>query len=90
MRSLTSLSSAMPTSWRGAGLVAAEVCRQQGSVSINDVRERIQTPRATCNPSVLGAVFRTKQFVKMIGLVTEANHPQAHATQWCAFINYRS
>jgi hypothetical protein len=56
--------------------VAAEVCRQHGSVSINDVRERVQIP-AHLNPSVLGAVFRTKQFVK-VGLV-EANHPQAHA-----------
>jgi hypothetical protein len=57
-------------------VVAAEVCRQRGSVSINDVRERVQIP-AHLHPSVLGAVFRTKQFVK-VGLV-EANHPQAHA-----------
>ena len=56
--------------------IAAEVCRQQGSVSINDVRERIQLP-ANLHPSVLGAVFKGKQF-KMIGF-TGANHPQAHA-----------
>ena len=56
--------------------IAADVCRQQGSVSINDVRERIQLP-ANLHPSVLGAVFKGKQS-KMIGF-TEANHPQAHA-----------
>lgn len=56
--------------------VAVEVCRQRGSASINDVRERVSLP-AHLHPSVLGAVFRTKQFVK-VGLV-EANHPQAHA-----------
>ena len=56
--------------------IAVKVALDFGSVSINDVRERIQLP-ANLHPSVLGAVFRTKQF-KKVGLV-EANHPQAHA-----------
>lgn len=56
--------------------IAAEVCRQHGSVSINDVRERVQIP-AEMHPSVLGAVFKDKKF-KAVGF-TLANHPQAHA-----------
>ena len=57
-------------------LLAAEVCRKQGTVSINDIRARVKIP-ANMNPSVLGAVFKGKKF-KAIGF-TEASHPQAHA-----------
>ena len=57
-------------------VVGAEVCREQGCVSINDIRARVEIP-AEMHPSVLGAVFRHKKF-KAIGF-TEANHPQAHA-----------
>ncbi len=57
-------------------LLAAEVCRKQGTVSINDIRAGIELP-AQMHPSVLGAVFKTKQF-KAVGF-TEATHPQAHA-----------
>lgn len=57
-------------------LLAAEVCRKQGTVSINDIRAGIELP-AEMHPSVLGAVFKTKQF-KAVGY-TEATHPQAHA-----------
>lgn len=56
--------------------LAVEVCRQQGSVSINDIRDRMSIP-AQMHPSVLGAVFRSKQF-QAIGF-TEATHKQAHA-----------
>lgn len=56
--------------------LAVEICRQQGTVSINDIRAQIAVP-AEMHPSVLGAVFRTKQF-QACGF-TEATHAQAHA-----------
>lgn len=56
--------------------LAVEICHQQGTVSINDIRAQLQIP-ADMHPSVLGAVFRNKQFQK-VGLI-EATHPQAHA-----------
>ena len=56
--------------------LAVQICQQQGSVSINDIRSRISIPDGM-HPSVLGAVFRGKQF-KAVGF-TEASHPQAHA-----------
>jgi hypothetical protein len=56
--------------------LAIAVCRRQGTVSINDIRAQVTLP-AQMNPSVLGAVFKTKQF-KAVGY-TEATHPQAHA-----------
>ena len=56
--------------------LAVMVCQQRGQVSINDIRQIIEVPPGV-HPSVLGAVFRTKQFRK-VGLV-EAIHPQAHA-----------
>lgn len=57
-------------------VIAADICRQQGSVSINEVRQQVEIP-AGMHPSVLGAVFKSKKF-KAIGF-TEATHPQAHA-----------
>jgi hypothetical protein len=56
--------------------LAVLICKQQGEVCINDIRAYIDVPPGV-HPSVLGAVFRTKQF-KRIGY-TEAAHPQAHA-----------
>lgn len=56
--------------------LAVVLCKQQGQVSINDIRQFIEVPPGV-HPSVLGAVFRTKQF-KRVGF-TEAVHPQAHA-----------
>ena len=56
--------------------LAVQIARRQGEVSINDIRKLIAVPFWT-HPSVLGAVFRTKQFRK-IGLC-EASHPEAHA-----------
>lgn len=56
--------------------LAVAICHQQGTVSINDIRAGIQLP-AHMHPSVLGAVFKTKQF-EAVGY-TEATHPQAHA-----------
>ena len=56
--------------------LAALICRERGTVSINDVRQFITVPPGV-HPSVLGAVFRDKRFRK-VGL-TEASHPQAHA-----------
>jgi hypothetical protein len=56
--------------------LAVVLCKQQGQVSINDIRQFIEVPPGV-HPSVLGAVFRTKQFER-VGF-TEAAHPQAHA-----------
>ena len=56
--------------------LAIQIARREGEVSINDIRKHIQVP-AGVHPSVLGAVFRTKQFRK-VGLC-EASHPEAHA-----------
>lgn len=56
--------------------LAVLVCKQRGEASINDIRAIIEVPSGV-HPSVLGAVFRTKQF-KSVGY-TEAVHPQAHA-----------
>jgi hypothetical protein len=56
--------------------IAVMVCKLRGEVSINDVRTLVEIPDGV-HPSVLGAVFRTKQF-QGIGY-TEAAHPQAHA-----------
>lgn len=56
--------------------LAIQIARREGEVSINDIRKLIQVP-AGVHPSVLGAVFRTKQFRK-VGLC-EASHPEAHA-----------
>lgn len=56
--------------------LAVEVCQQQGTVSINDIRMGISLPIGT-NPAVFGAVFKDKRF-KACGY-TEATHPQAHA-----------
>ena len=56
--------------------LAVLVCTQRGEVSINDIRSIIEVPPGV-HPSVLGAVFRTKQFTR-VGFI-EAAHPQAHA-----------
>ncbi len=56
--------------------LAVLVAKEQGKVSINDIRARVQMP-AHMHPSVLGAVFKSKKF-QAIGY-TEATHPQAHA-----------
>ena len=56
--------------------LARLICRERGQVSINDVREFITVPSGV-HPSVLGAVFRNKEFQR-VGY-TEAVHPQAHA-----------
>lgn len=56
--------------------VAMAIADEHGSVSINDVRERVAIPHGK-HPSVFGAVFKSKQF-KPIGF-TEATHPAAHA-----------
>lgn len=56
--------------------LAVLVAQEQGKVSINDIRSRVQMP-AHMHPSVLGAVFKSKKFTA-VGF-TEATHPQAHA-----------
>lgn len=56
--------------------VAVAHAQQYGSVSINDVRERVAVPIGM-HPSVFGAVFKSKQF-KAVGF-TEAKHASAHA-----------
>ena len=58
---------------RAAAIVYA---RRHGFVSINEVRDAVTLPPGT-HPSLLGAVFRTRQF-RAIGY-TEALHPAAHA-----------
>lgn len=56
--------------------LAVEVCKRQGSVSINDIRRLISVPPGV-HPSVLGSVFKRGGF-SVVGF-TEANHPEAHA-----------
>lgn len=56
--------------------LAIEVCKRKGTVSINDIRERIAVPPGV-HPSVLGSVFKRGLF-SVVGF-TEATHPQAHA-----------
>lgn len=56
--------------------LAVAIARQQGSVSINDIRSQVSLP-SEMHPSVLGAVFRSNAF-RAVGF-TEAVHPQAHA-----------
>jgi len=56
--------------------LAMVLCKQHGKVSINDIRQYIEVPPGV-HPSVLGAVFRTKQFTR-VGFI-EAAHPEAHA-----------
>lgn len=56
--------------------LAMQIAKRKGEVSINDIREHLQVPNGV-HPSVLGAVFRTKQFRK-IGMC-EASHKEAHA-----------
>lgn len=55
---------------------AVAIARARGHVSINEVREAVTLP-SNVNPSVLGAVFKGKQF-KPVGY-TEATHKAAHA-----------
>lgn len=56
--------------------VAVAFAQQHGTVSINDVRQRVDVPLGM-HPSVFGAVFKGKTF-KAVGF-TEAKHPSAHA-----------
>lgn len=56
--------------------LAKRVAMERGQVSINDIRERVELP-ANLNPSVFGAVFKTRDF-KPVGY-TEAKHKSAHA-----------
>lgn len=56
--------------------LAVEVCKRRGVVSINDIRSRLTVPPGV-HPSVLGSVFKTRNF-SVVGF-TEAAHPQAHA-----------
>lgn len=55
---------------------AVAIAKARGQVSINEVREAVTVP-ANINPSVLGAVFKSKYF-KAVGY-TEATHKAAHA-----------
>lgn len=55
---------------------AVAIAKARGSVSINEVREAVELP-PNLNPSVLGAVFKSKDF-KPVGY-TEATHKAAHA-----------
>lgn len=55
--------------------IAVAHAQQHGTVSINDVRQLVELP-PDMHPSVLGAVFKGKQF-KAVGF-TEANHIAAH------------
>lgn len=55
---------------------AVAIAKARGHVSINEVREAVTLP-PNVNPSVLGAVFKGKQF-RPVGY-TEAKHPSAHA-----------
>jgi len=41
---------------------ARVISQRRGSVNVNDVREAIGGPPAECNPTIMGAIFRTKSF----------------------------
>ena len=60
-----------------ARAVAAKLAKQNGSVSINEVREKVTLPPGM-HPSVYGAVFRGKTF-KHSGDFARASHPAGHA-----------
>lgn len=56
---------------------AVKIARQKGEVDINDVRRAVPLPDAM-HPSVMGAVFRTREF-KHTGRYTTATHAASHA-----------
>lgn len=60
-----------------ARTIAARICKQKGEVTINDIRDQLPPPESM-HPSVLGAVFRNKQF-KHTGRYTTAKHVSSHA-----------
>jgi hypothetical protein len=56
--------------------IAIEIATSSGTVTINDVRERIELPEQL-SPNLWGAVLRGSDF-EAIGY-TQATHPSAHA-----------
>lgn len=56
--------------------LAVAIASKRGTVSINDIRRKIEVP-AGVHPSVLGSVFKDKRF--FVSGYTQAEHPQAHA-----------
>jgi len=56
--------------------LAVLLAKQDGQVSINEVRSYLVPPDGV-SPSVFGAVFRDRRF-KPVGY-TQATHPEAHA-----------
>ena len=56
---------------------AIKIARQKGVVDINDVRAAVPLPDSM-HPSVMGAVFRSKQF-KHTGRYVMAQHTASHA-----------
>lgn len=56
--------------------LALVIARQDGQVSINDIRAILEPP-AGVSPNVFGAVFKDARF-KAVGY-TQATHPEAHA-----------
>jgi hypothetical protein len=56
--------------------IAIEIATNSGTVTINDVRERIELPEHL-SPNLWGAVLRGNDF-EAIGY-TQATHPSAHA-----------
>lgn len=56
--------------------IAIEIATNSGTVTINDVRERIELPEQL-SPNLWGAVLRGSDF-EAIGY-TQATHPSAHA-----------
>jgi hypothetical protein len=60
-----------------ARAIAKRICENVGEVTINDIRDQLPPP-ASMHPSVLGAVFRNKQF-KHTGRYVTAKHVASHA-----------
>jgi hypothetical protein len=56
--------------------LAVVVAKQEGEVSINDIRGMLEPP-AGVSPNVYGAVFKDSRF-QAVGY-TQAVHPEAHA-----------
>lgn len=60
-----------------ARAIAKRICERVGEVNINDIRDQLPPP-ASMHPSVLGAVFRNKQF-QHTGRYVTAKHVASHA-----------
>ena len=45
-----------------ARAIAQLICREKGSCTVNDIRERVGNPPEECSPTIMGAIFRDPAF----------------------------